>query len=225
MPPRKAQDPDERPRERLAARGSSSLTDTEIVALLLSGGSRGRSAVDVAAALLERLGGLRGLAAATPAELRAEPGVGAARSSVVAAACELARRNLGLQPTPGQPIASGAAVFAHLRARLALAPVEEFWLLGLDARHRIRQELCAARGSLTGVDVHPRDVFRPLIRAGAAAAIFCHNHPSGDPTPSAEDVELTSRLRQVGELVGIRVLDHVVVATGGFVSLAERGWA
>ena len=91
-------------------------------------------------------------------------------------------------------------------------------------RHRVEGEFCLARGSLTGVEVHPRDVFRPLIRGAAAAVIFCHNHPSGDPAPSRQDVELTARLREVGELVGIPVLDHLVVGWEGYVSLAERGW-
>src|SRR4029450_7894801 len=99
--------------------------------------------------------------------------------------------------------------------RLSLSPVEEFWALALDVRHRLQFELCVARGSLTGVEVHPREVFRPLIRSSAAAVIFCHNHPSGDPTPSRQDIELTSRLREVGELCGIAVLDHVVWAAGG----------
>ena len=97
-------------------------------------------------------------------------------------------------------------------------------IVALDVRHRvIADELCG-RGSLTGVEVHPRDVFRRLIAIGAAAVIFCHNHPSGDPSPSRADIELTDRLRQVGELCGIAVLDHVVVAATGHVSLAERNW-
>jgi DNA repair protein RadC len=96
--------------------------------------------------------------------------------------------------------------------------------VALDVRHRVQGELCVARGSLTGVEVHPRDVFRPLIRSAAAAVIFCHNHPSGDPTPSRQDVELTARLRDVGELCGIPVVDHVVVGWEGYASLAERNW-
>jgi len=111
-----------------------------------------------------------------------------------------------------------------LRARLATSAVEEFWALALDVRHRIQSERCLARGSLTGVEVHPRDVFRPLIRSAAAAVIFCHNHPSGDPTPSRQDLELTARLREVGDLCGISVLDHIVVGWEGFSSLAERNW-
>ena len=121
-------------------------------------------------------------------------------------------------------LAAAAEVWAHYRARLALATVEEFWVIALDVRHRVQLERCVARGSLSGVEVHPRDVFQPLIRASAASVIFCHNHPSGDPTPSRQDIELTARLRQVGDLCGITVLDHVVVAAEGYASLADRGW-
>jgi DNA repair protein RadC len=94
----------------------------------------------------------------------------------------------------------------------------------MDVRHRIISRTMAARGSLTGVEIHPRDVFRPLIAEGAAACLFVHNHPSGDPSPSRADIELTQRLRDVGDLVGIPVLDHVVIGDEGFVSLAERNW-
>ena len=97
-------------------------------------------------------------------------------------------------------------------------------MIGLDVRHRVLFEACIARGSLTGVEVHPREVFRPLIRAAAARRLLCHNHPSGDPSPSRQDLELTARLKEVGELCGITVLDHVVVAAEGYASLAERGW-
>jgi DNA repair protein RadC len=123
-----------------------------------------------------------------------------------------------------QRLSGAAEVWIHMRARLALLPVEEFWVIAVDARHRVVADRMLARGSLTGVEVHPRDAFRPLIRAGAAAAIFCHNHPSGDPTPSRSDIELTTRLREVGDICGISVLDHVVVGWEGYVSLAERNW-
>lgn len=224
MPALVASNPDDRPRERLAARGPTSLSDAELVAILLGTGRPGESAVAVAGSLLARLGGLRGLADATSGELCAQRAIGPARAAVLRAALELGRRVVGTRPVRGQRLASAGEVWAHYRARLAVSAVEEFWVLGLDVRHRLQLELCAARGSLTGVEVHPRDVFRPLIRAAAAAAIFCHNHPSGDPTPSRQDIELTARLREVGELCGINVLDHVVVAADGYTSLAERGW-
>ena len=111
-----------------------------------------------------------------------------------------------------------------MQARLSGSPVEEFWAIALDVRHRVVLDTMIARGSLTGVEVHPRDVFRALIKVGAAAVIFCHNHPSGDPSPSRQDIDLTARLREVGEMCGIAVLDHVVVAASGYVSLSERGW-
>jgi DNA repair protein RadC len=129
------------------------------------------------------------------------------------------------RPRPGRRLAAAADVYSYLRARLALLPVEEFWAIALDVRHRVIAELMVARGSLTGVDVHPRDVFRPLIALGAAAVICAHNHPSGDCTPSRQDLDLTTRLRATGELVGITLLDHVVVATEGYASIADRNWA
>jgi DNA repair protein RadC len=111
-----------------------------------------------------------------------------------------------------------------MRARLAGQPVEEFWAIALDVRHRVMFDTLLARGSLSGVEIHPRDVFRRLIKTGAAAVIFCHNHPSGDPAPSRPDIELTGRLREVGDLCGIAVLDHVVVGFDGYSSLSEPGW-
>jgi DNA repair protein RadC len=216
--------PDDRPRERLATRGAASLSDTELLAILLGTGQRGRNVVEVASGLLTELGSLRGLTLASDTELTSQPGIGAARAAVIQAALELGRRTVGTRPQRGQRLAAASEVWAHYRARLACAPVEEFWMLALDVRHRLVAETCVARGSLTGVEVHPRDVFRPLIRSAAAAVIFCHNHPSGDPSPSRQDIELTARLREVGDLCGITVLDHVVVAAEGFASLAERGW-
>ena len=121
-------------------------------------------------------------------------------------------------------LASASDVFLHMRARLAGLPVEEFWAIAVDIRHRVLFDERCGIGSLSGVEVHPRDIFRRLIKAGAGAVIFCHNHPSGDPTPSRQDIELTGKLREVGDLCGIAVLDHVVVATSGYISFAERNW-
>jgi len=219
-----ALNPDARPRERLLACGAAQLSDQELLAIMLGSGTTGRSAIEVASALLVASGDLAGIAQASLEELRAQRGIGVARAALIQAAMELGRRAVGERPKPGRRLASASDVWSHLRARLAMSEVEEFWALALDVRHRIQTERCLARGSLTGVEVHPRDVFRPLIRSAAAAVIFCHNHPSGDPTPSRQDVELTARLREVGELCGIAVLDHVVVGWEGFASLAERNW-
>jgi DNA repair protein RadC len=213
-----------RPRERLAAVGAEHLTDAELLAIVLGAGTRRAPVTIVAERLLRAAGGLAGLALAAELELRAHAGVGPVRAAVVLAALELGRRAAAARPARGQRLAGASDVWTYFRTRLAPLRIEEFWAVALDVRHRVQGELCVARGSLTGVEVHPRDVFRPLIRVAAAAVIFCHNHPSGDPTPSRQDVELTARLRDVGDLCGIPVVDHVVVGWEGYASLAERNW-
>jgi DNA repair protein RadC len=224
MPQLLALNPDTRPRERLATYGTTPLSDAELLAIVLGAGAVGLNAVEVAQTLLAQTGGLAGLARASLEELRRQAGIGMARGAAVLAALEIGRRAVGERPARGRRIGSAQEVWTHLRARLSACAVEEFWALALDVRHRVLWEACLARGSLTGVEVHPRDAFRPLIRGGAAAVIFCHNHPSGDPSPSRQDLDLTMRLRDVGELCGITVLDHVVVGTDGFTSLAQEYW-
>jgi DNA repair protein RadC len=216
--------PEARPRERLAAVGAEHLADAELLAIVLGAGTRRLPVTEVAEGLLRTAGGLAGLSLAAELELRDQAGIGPVRAAVVLAALELGRRAAAARPARGQRLAGASDVWTYFRARLAPLRVEEFWAVALDVRHRVQGELCVARGSLTGVEVHPRDVFRPLIRAAAAAVIFCHNHPSGDPTPSRQDIELTGRLREVGELCGIPVVDHVVVGWEGYASLAERNW-
>lgn len=176
-----------------------------------------------AIAVMQALGGLEGLAFASEADIMAAS-LPRQRARLVRAAFELARQSIGARPMLGNRLGSAADVWLHMRARLSGSSVEEFWALAMDVRHRVVLDSMLARGSLTGVEVHPRDVFRALIKVGAAAVIFVHNHPSGDPSPSRDDLALTKRLREVGDLVGIAVLDHVVVARQGYISLAERGW-
>jgi DNA repair protein RadC len=202
------------------------LSDAALLALVLGAGATHETAHAQARAVLAHFGDLTELGRAEPSELLSVPGLKAPRRAgpLLAACLELGRRSAGRRPLPGQRLAAASEVYAHYRARFASASAEEFWVLGLDVRHRLIFETCIARGSLTGVEVHPREVYRPLIRGAAAAALFCHNHPSGDPTPSRQDLELTARLKDVGALCGITVLDHVVVAAEGYVSLAERGW-
>lgn len=173
--------------------------------------------------VLHSLGGLEALAFASEPDLVAAS-LPRKRATLVRAAFELARQSIGERPRLGKRLSNASDVCTHMRARLAGSPVEEFWVLALDVRHRVVLDTMVARGSLTGVEVHPRDVFRVLIKVGAAAVIFCHNHPSGDPSPSAQDIDLTDRLRKVGDMCGIAVLDHVVVGATGYVSLGERGW-
>ena len=173
--------------------------------------------------LLAAVGNVAGLVAASHAELVAA-GLTPRKATRFRSALELTQLTTGQRPIRGHRLAGASEVWTHMRARLQSRPVEEFWAIALDVRHRVLFDDMLSRGSLSGVEIHPRDVFRPLIRAAAAAVIFCHNHPSGDPAPSRQDIELTARLREVGDLCGIPVLDHVVVGAEGFCSLAERNW-
>jgi len=213
----------EGPRERIHDVGPEALSDRELVTLLLGQGVRGAAATELAARLLSRHGGLRGLARAAAAELAAERGIGPARSATLAAAVEVGRRLAGQRLRSGAPISGPADVFHHFHARLRDAPHERFVAVLLDARHRWLREVVVSQGTLTASLVHPREVFRAALREGAAALLLVHNHPSGDPSPSREDREITLRLARAGELLGVRVLDHVVVAEQGYVSLREEG--
>jgi len=210
--------PDERPRERLRRFGAITLSDAELLAVLLGTGN-----VDPLRELVGRAGSLTGIEGLGFAGLCRSRGIGPVRACQLHAALEIGRR-VATAPLPVAPrLAGPAEVYAHLGPRLAPLEREIFIALALDTRHRVRGEHRIAEGHLGGVEVHPRELFRPLIREGAAAAILVHNHPSGDPLPSAEDVALTQRMRAAGDLVGIPVLDHVVVARGGFSSLVPRG--
>lgn len=211
----------DRPRERLLSYGGDRVSTEELLALVLGTGTRGRPALEVARQALTCVGGIAALARASPRELMTVPGIGAARASRVAAAFHLGRRSMEPE-LYDRSLRSPDEVFQRLRCRMDGLSQEIFVVLALDVRNAVIDEIEVARGCLTGVEVHPREVFRPLIRMAAAAAVVAHNHPSGDPTPSPEDVFLTRRLREVGDIVGIPVLDHVVVGRGAYVSLAER---
>jgi DNA repair protein RadC len=216
--------PSERPRERLLDEGCGALSDAELLALVLrSSGVSGITAVDRARQLLAALGGVTGLSRATPAELAKQRGLGVASASAVLAGLELGRRAACVRIDRGGVFRTSADVFAHFHGRLAALRTESFHALLLDAKHRKLREVKISEGSLTASIVHPREVFVPAVRDSAAAMILVHNHPSGDPSPSTEDVELTRRLRQAGDIVGIRVLDHVIVAADGHFSFVDAG--
>jgi DNA repair protein RadC len=211
------------PRERLAALGPEALSDAELLALLLRTGAAGLSAREAAQALLRRHGGLRGLSRAALADLRGQTGVGEAKAAALLAAFELGRRIASTRLRPGDAIRSPGDVHRHFHPLLRDAPHERFLVLLLDGRHRVIRPVLTSQGTLTASLVHPREVFAPALREPAAAVVLVHNHPSGDPTPSREDREVTARLAAAGELLGIPVLDHVVVAEHGYVSLREDG--
>ncbi|MBW2713405.1 MAG: DNA repair protein RadC [Deltaproteobacteria bacterium] len=211
------------PRQRLLRLGPRALSDAELLALLFRTGSGEIDALDLARQVLSDLGGMGSLAKMAGRELLSIRGVGPAKSASLLAALELGRRLAARTLHPGDPVRGPADVARHFFPRLRHAPQESFYILLLDGRHRVLSERLVSRGTLTASLVHPREVFRPAVRDASAAMILVHNHPSGDPTPSPEDREVTKRLERAGELMGIPVLDHVVVAEQGFVSLRELG--
>jgi len=221
----KAWPPHERPREKLLESGADRLTDAELVAVVFPTAARGsaHNAVAQARAWLQRFGSLRALVDAPVRVLRATQGIGPARAATVHAVGELARR-YALQRLPrGTPLRTSAEVYRHCGERLAALRKEQFHVILLDGKNRPLKDVRVSEGTLTASLVHPREVFVPVIEESAAAIILVHNHPSGDPTPSAEDIAITQRLRQVGELMGVRVLDHVVIGHGRYVSFADEG--
>ncbi|HEV2357960.1 MAG TPA: DNA repair protein RadC [bacterium] len=216
-----------RPRERLLRHGPDALSTAELVAVLLRTGSPARSALDVAADLIGRYGGLARLAAAGVRELCGTDGVGPVKALHLLAAFELGRR-LGTLPARRRPRVSGPADAASVvMDRLRFAEVERFLVLLLNTRHEVLDAVEVTRGGLASSPVHPREVFKIAVREGAAAVILVHNHPSGDPTPSRADLAVTARLCRAAAVLGIPVLDHLIVGDGRWVSLRERmprGW-
>jgi DNA repair protein RadC len=210
-----------RPRERLDRMGPEGLADWELIALLLGEGSRGHDVVAVAWSVSERFGTLEALATAAPEELASIAGVGPAKAARLAAALELGRRLLRPDSSRRRRVRCADDVFRGFRGTVIGLTRENFWALALGSRHQVIRELHIAEGSPSSVEVHPREVFRPLVQAGASATLLVHNHPSGDPTPSVDDRTLTRRLVESGRLMGIPVLDHVIVTPHGFTSLSE----
>ncbi len=212
------------PRERLFRLGPDALSDGELVALILRTGHAGSSAHEAARRLLARSGGLLGVGAMELHELVEARGIGLAKGASVIAALEIGRRVAALRRPEAPALRDPADVYRRLHPRLRHAPEERFLALLLDGRHRILREVLVSKGTLTASLVHPREVFRSAIRSGAAGIILAHNHPSGDPAPSAEDRDVTLRLARAGELLGVPVIDHVVVAERGYTSFREEGW-
>lgn len=212
-----------RPRERLLSGGADRLSAGDLVALLLGTGTQGRPVALLAEELLAGSGGLRGLSQRTPAELESLPGLGSARAARLLAAVEIGRRLSSEPLARGAVLRSSTDVFRHFHAAMRDLPFEQFRVVLLDGKHRFLRDELVSQGTLTSSPVHPREVFGPAIRHSAAAVVLVHNHPSGDPSPSADDLEITRRLCDVGALVGIRVLDHVVLGDGSYASFAERG--
>jgi DNA repair protein RadC len=215
--------PDDRPREKLLRHGASALGDNELVALVLGSGCRRTSALAVANELLARCGGLHGLSRSTRDELARVVGVGRARAAQIAAALELGRRTLTTGPNARVQFRTPRDVAAHLMPAFGSRPVEHFGVVLLDSKHRVLRTTILAIGGLNATIVQPREVFREAALGAAAAIVVFHNHPSGDPSPSPDDVELTRRLVAAGTLMGIDVVDHVILGDVRYCSFKEIG--
>jgi len=215
--------PHDRPREKLERIGPSGLGDNELLALVLGSGSRGRDALELANRLLDQAHGLHGLTRVSPGHLRRVAGVGRARAAQVLAAIELGRRTLVRAAAERPQLTSPRQVAAYLLPLYGAGPVEQFGILMLDTKHRPLRVKVISTGSLDATVVHPREVFREATLMSAAAIVLFHNHPSGDPSPSPEDFVLTTRMVNAGDIMGIEVLDHVVLADQRYFSMKESG--
>jgi DNA repair protein RadC len=211
----------DRPREKLGRLGAAALGDNELLAIVLGQGRARASALDLANAMLAE-GGLRALSRARQDDLRRVPGIGAARAAQVMAAIELGRRSLTRSDDARLQLKTPRSVAEFLLPQFGNRPVEQFGVLSLDTKHRVIRASILSVGSLDTSIVHPREVFREATASGAAAVVLFHNHPSGDPEPSGDDVRLTERLVAAGILMGIDVLDHVILADVKYFSFREH---
>ncbi len=212
----------DRPREKLERLGSASLGDNELLAIVLGHGAPQAGALELANAVLVAVGGLHGLARTSIDDLRRLPGIGAARAAQLIAAVEAGRRTLVRCPQQRPQIILPRDAAELLLPQFGSRAVEQFGVVLLDTKHRVLRITVLSVGTLDASIVHPREVFREAASGGAAAIVLFHNHPSGDPTPSEDDVALTRRLARAGELMGITVLDHLILAETRFYSMTEQ---
>lgn len=215
--------PDDRPREKLRRVGASGLGDNELLAIVIGAGTPEASVLTLANTVLATAGGLHGLLRVGQDDLLGIRGFGQARAAQVLAAIELGRRVLARRPAERVQLLCPRDVAAYLLPEYGSRPVEQFGLVLLDTRHRVIRTMVLSVGSLDSTSVQPRDVFRHAMLASAAALVLFHNHPSGDPEPSRDDVTLTVRMAAAGELMGVTVVDHLVLGDGRYCSLKELG--
>ena len=219
----KAIAPHDRPREKLDRLGAAGLGDNELLAIIVSHGSRQISALDVANLVLDAAAGVHGLTRVSRDELGRVKGVGRAKASQILAAVELGRRTLSRSPGDRIQFDGPEDVAAYLMPQYGSRSVEHFGIVLLDTKHRVLRTRVLSVGTLDASLVHPREVFREATLGGAAAIVLFHNHPSGDPAPSGDDVALTTRLVRAGDLMGVDVIDHIIVADACYCSFKETG--
>jgi DNA repair protein RadC len=214
--------PRDRPREKLERHDAAALGDNELLALIIGHGRPGVNALSVANAVLEAAAGVHGLTRISRQALQQVPGVGGALACRIQAAVELGRRTLTLEPPERLSLVEPRELALFLLPQYGAYPLERFGVVMLDSRHRLLRAQIISIGSLDAVMVNPREVFREATIAGAAAIAAFHNHPSGDPSPTLEDIDMTVRLRRAGEIMGIELVDHIVLADSRYVSMKER---
>jgi DNA repair protein RadC len=215
--------PGDRPREKLQRHGVAALGDNELVALILGSGSSRGSALTVAGEVLQARGGVHGLVRSAPDELARIPGIGSAKAARLLASVELGRRTLGHAPGARVQIRSPGDAAAYLLPAFGSRATEHFGVVLLDSRHRVLRTTVVSVGTLNATVVEPRDVYREAMLGAAAAVLVFHNHPSGDPSPSADDLALTRRLASAGALIGIDFVDHLVLGDARYYSFRETG--
>jgi DNA repair protein RadC len=205
----------ERPQERLERLGAAALSDTELLAMLLRSGTRGQDVITLSSRLISEAGSLSALLSWHEADYRNLKGIGRVKALQLVAAMEVARRAISL-PVGESPVLNRADVIAAYLERVSSGlEVEKFWVLCLNRRNRLRKRVEISSGTATAALAHPREVFRSAIREASSAVICAHNHPSGDPSPSAADIQLTRQLREAAAAVDIPLLDHVIIGRRG----------
>lgn len=212
----------DRPRERLLAEGSEALSNTELLAILIRTGTPTASALNLAAHTLKELGGLRGLVQSGHDELQAIKGLGPAKGAQIKAALELGKRIASLGPENRPVIRCPEDVKNLLMEEMRYLDREHFRTISLNTKNHVLAIDTVSIGSLNSSIVHPRELFKNPIKRSSAALILVHNHPSGDPTPSKEDIEVTKRLSEAGKLLGIEILDHIIIGDQKYISLKEK---
>jgi len=215
----------ERPRERLVKHGAENLSDAQLLAIILRTGDRvdKTSAVDLARILIDKFGNFRELDSASISELQSIKGIGPAKSAQMKAALEIGKRFLRQKTEPKEKIKSVEDVFNYYKPYLRDLKKEVFKVILLDGRNKIIKDVTISEGSLTKSIVHPREVIKEATKESAAALIFVHNHPSGESKPTKDDIEITERLIKACDIVGIRVLDHIIIGANDYYSFADEG--
>jgi DNA repair protein RadC len=214
---------DERPRERLLQHGAQHLTEAELLGILLGKGTRKKTAIDLARELLDRYESLQKLFSRSPSELTAVKGIGSAKAAILSAAFELVRRIQSLKVPARSSFKRSSDVANHYLPLMRDLRKEVFKVLLLNRANRLIKEVFISEGTLDASIVHPRDVFREALLEPAAGVILIHNHPSGNPSPSEEDLRITKQLAEAGRLLGIKVYDHIILAGESYRSLADEG--